>query len=257
MTSQPQQASPDLGSCTQVSRPPRQNLGQSVPGRSDTRPFSLPGGGSALRRWPGTRGGVGAAGGTDAQPPRVWVSVEALSETAFPVEAPRSPQSGTNSRSGRCRPKRLSAPQSPPLAGWPVPSTRVLRPLRDLRSMGKYRPQEDGHVHVCASYDGYSTSGFLPAGKALSERAVTARRVPGGRVHSPLSTCQHPRLPVPVPWESRPLKATSPSAHRQAAHMALKSRRCSRGASLLMERRRSQPPPASLLCTRNAGNESR
>lgn len=117
VTSQPQQASPDLGSCTQVSRPPRQNLGQSVTGRSDTRPFSLPGGGSALRRWPGTRGGVGAAGGTDAQPPRVRASVEALSETAFPVEAPRSPQTGTDSRSGRCRPKRLSAPQFLPL-GW-------------------------------------------------------------------------------------------------------------------------------------------
>lgn len=36
--------------------PPGQNVGQSVPGRSDTRPFSLPGGGSALRRWPGRCG---------------------------------------------------------------------------------------------------------------------------------------------------------------------------------------------------------
>lgn len=97
--------------------PPGQNVGQSVPGRSDTRPFSLPGGGSALRRWPGTGGDVGAAGGSDAQPPRVWVSVETPSETAAPAEAPRSPQSGTNSGSGRCRPECLRAPQSPP-PGW-------------------------------------------------------------------------------------------------------------------------------------------
>lgn len=114
VASQPQQSSRDLGSHTQVSHLPDRTLGSPslvglIHGLSRSREADLP--------FEGGQGDVGAAGGSDAQPPRVWVSVETPSETAAPAEAPRSPQSGTNSGSGRCRPECLRAPRSPP-HGW-------------------------------------------------------------------------------------------------------------------------------------------
>lgn len=246
---------PILGSRTQVSCPPRQNAGQSVPGRSDPRPFSLLGGRSALQRWPGTRGGVGAAGGADAPPPRVWVSVEALSETAVPVEAPRSPQSGTPGQA--VAPERLSAPQFPP-PGW------LARPFHQGPSTttgseicGRVQtPRKPTRTCVCASYGGYSTSGFLPQRKQFQRGLSQLARV---RVAESTARGAHASThtsPVPPPRGGRPRKGTCPPAHGRAARRALKSRGGSRRASLSQESTAQpgarQHPPG----TRNTRNKS-
>lgn len=123
--------------------------------------------------------------------------------------------------------------------------------------MGKYRPQEDRRARVCASYDGYSTSGFLHSESSFREGRHGS---PGSRVAESTAHGAHASThtaPVPVPRESRPLRGTCPFTHRRAACRALKSHGCSRRALLLRTQcSTAGRSSASLLRTRAARNKS-